>query len=93
MLLGGQAGERIEHVRIVSGSLEQRPLLHRRGHDVGDLWVQEVAGFNRPFERLVDILRETGLHRRWTEDVRAEERLDRMFDVIRCRRRGQMAVR
>ena len=36
VLLGGQAGQRIEDVGVVGGPLLDRPVLHGQGHGVGD---------------------------------------------------------
>ena len=36
VLLGGQAGHRLEPVRVVRRAPLKRPFLHRRGHHVGD---------------------------------------------------------
>ena len=35
VLLGRQAGQRVEDVGVVRGALFDRPILHRRGDDVG----------------------------------------------------------
>ena len=36
VLLGGRAGQRLEPVRVVGRALLERPVLHRRGHLVGE---------------------------------------------------------
>src|SRR6202020_3467719 len=43
VLLGGQAGQRLEYVRVVGRALFQRPLLHRERHRVGQRRVERVA--------------------------------------------------
>src|SRR5208283_734362 len=40
MLLGGQAGHRLEPVRVMGRSSLERPLLDRGGDHVGDRWVE-----------------------------------------------------
>ena len=42
VLLGGDAGERLEPVRVVGGAVFDGPFLHRVGDDVGDLEVERA---------------------------------------------------
>ena len=42
VLLGGQAGHRLEQVRVVRGALFDGPVLHGRGDGVGD-WRDRAA--------------------------------------------------
>ena len=51
VLLGGQAGQRVEDVRVVGRALLHRPVLHRRRDGVGDVGVQRrrlLDGGERP---------------------------------------------
>ena len=73
MLFGRQAGQGIEDVGVVRGALLDGPVLHGRGHGVGDRAVELLALFDRPLERLEDQLRQPLLHLGQAEDVRAIE--------------------
>ena len=62
MLLGRDAGERLEPVRVVRGALLERPLLHGVGDLVGDVEVEGLALLDDLRELLVRRLGETFLH-------------------------------
>ena len=63
MLLGGEAGERLEDVGVVGRAALQRPFLHRLGDRVGERGVERLAVLERRLELL-----EASLGRRsfWT---------------------------
>ena len=73
VLLGGDAGERVEDVGVVGGALLDRPVLHCQGHRVGDARIKRLALLDGGLQRLVDTLRQPVLHRRVTEHVGAED--------------------
>ena len=54
VLLGGDAGERLEPVRVVRGAVFDGPFLHRVGDDVGDLEVERAILLDGLGEVLVD---------------------------------------
>ena len=56
VLLGGDAGQRLEPVRVVRRAVLDRPVLHRRGHRVGDRRVERLAVRDRPPQRVIDRL-------------------------------------
>ena len=86
VLLGGEAGERVEDVRVVRRALLDRPVLHRRGDDVGDARVERLGVLDRRHHRLEDRLRQPRLHHRLGEDVLAE-------DLAGCLRRREAGRR
>ena len=61
VLFGGDAGERLEPVRVVRRAVLDRPVLHRRAHVVGDRQVERVAVGDRPAQRVVHRLRQPRL--------------------------------
>src|SRR5690606_6116480 len=61
VLLGGDAGERLEPVRVVRRLMLDRPVAQGRGHRVGDGGIERLAEGDRPPERLVDVLRQARL--------------------------------
>ena len=73
VLLGGQAGQRLEPVRVVGGALLHRPLAHRLGDRVGQLRVERVAGLQRRGQLLEDVLGQAGALLVGREDVGAED--------------------
>ncbi len=73
MLLGGDAGERLEPVREMGGAVLDGPILQRGGHAVGGREVERLASRDRASERLVDRLREAGLLGLVAEDATAED--------------------
>ena len=73
VLLGGQAGERLEHVGVVGRALLQRPLLHRQCDGVGQRGVERLAPGERLRELLVDLLGEALALDDRAEDVLAED--------------------
>ncbi len=73
VLLGGQAGERLEHVGVVGRALLERPLLHRQRHGVGQRGVERLAPGQRLGELLVDLLGEALALNYLAEDVLAED--------------------
>ena len=72
VLLGRQAGERVEDVGVVGGALLDGPVLHGRRNDVGDGGVERFGVVEGVQERLVDRLRQSRLHHRPTEHVLPE---------------------
>ncbi len=82
MLLGRQAGHRLEPVGVVGGALLDGPLLHHGRHDVGDAGVERSALLDRVLDRLEDVLRQAGSHHFFGEDVGSEELANRgLFEV------------
>ena len=73
VLLGGQAGHRIEDVRVVRGPLRQRPVLHRRGDRVGDRRIELGALLDGRDHGLEHRLGQPQLHLGLGEDVRTED--------------------
>ena len=61
VLFGGDAGQRLEPVRVVRGAVLDRPVLHRRRDGVGDRRVERLAVRDRPAQRLIDRLRQARL--------------------------------
>ena len=72
VLLGGQAGQRLEPVRVVRRALLHRPLAHRLGDGVGERRVQRRAGLERRLQLLVDVLGQARALLVDREDVGAE---------------------
>ena len=72
VLLGGDAGHRLEPVRVVRGAMLDRPVLQRRGNDVGDGRVDGLSLRDRAAQRAVDILGQTGALRLVVEGQRAK---------------------
>jgi hypothetical protein len=58
VLLRGQPGQRLEHVRVMGGALLERPVLHRRGDGVGERRVDRLALLERALQALEDVLRQ-----------------------------------
>ena len=58
VLLGGDAGERLEPVRVVRRAVLDRPVLHRGGDDVGGRRVERLALGDGAAQRLVDVARQ-----------------------------------
>jgi hypothetical protein len=71
VLLGGQAGEGVEDVRVVGGALLERPVLHGRRHGIRHQRVEGLAALDGRDHGLVDRLRQALLHDRLVEDVLA----------------------
>ena len=76
VLLGGQAGERLEPVGVVGGAVLDGPVLHRGGHHVGHLRVERLAGVDGAEEALEDLLGEALAHHAPGEDVGAVDLVD-----------------
>ena len=72
MLLGRDAGERLEPVGVVRGAVLDRPVLQRARHDVREGRVERLGLRDGAPERTVDILRQTGALRFIVEGQRAE---------------------
>ncbi len=72
VLLGGDAGHRLEPVGIMGGAFLQRPLLHRVRNDVRHLRLQRLAVLARLPQRPVGRLRQPLLHHRVVEYQAAE---------------------
>ena len=73
VLLGGDAGHRLEPVGEVGHALFNRPVLHRIGDHAGDLRIQRRALANGALERLVYVLGQPFLHNRLVENHAAEQ--------------------
>ena len=61
VLLGGDAGERLEPVRVVRRAVLDRPVLHRARDFVGDRQIERFAVGDGPAQRLVHRLRQPRL--------------------------------
>ena len=73
VLLGGDAGHRLEPVGEVGRALFNRPVLHCIGDHAGDLRIQRRALANGALERLVYVLGQPFLHHRFVENHAAEQ--------------------
>ena len=71
VLLGGQAGQRLEPVRVMGRALLHRPLAHRLGDRVGERGIERGAGGQGLLELAVDVLRQARLLDRGGEHVLA----------------------
>ena len=76
VLLGGQAGHRLEQVREVGGALLDGPVLHGAGDGVGDGRVERHALLDRLLQGLEDRLGQPLPLDLLVEDVVAEQVLD-----------------
>jgi hypothetical protein len=76
MLLGGDAGHRLEQVGVVRRALFNRPVLHRAGDGVGDGRIEHRAELDRLLQRLEDRLGQALPLHLFIEDINAEEVLD-----------------
>ena len=72
VLFGGDAGHRLEPVRVVRRALFDRPVLQRAGDRVGGRGVERIAVLDGGAERAVDRLRQTRLLDLIVEHERAE---------------------
>ena len=72
MLLRGDAGERLEPVRVVRRAVLDRPVLHRRGHRIGHRRVERLAVRDGPPQRLIHGFRQPLLLHGIAEDQAAE---------------------
>ncbi len=79
VLLGGQAGHRLEQVREVRGALFDRPVLHGGGDGVGDGRIERSALLDGLLEGLEDRLGQPFALHGFVEDVDAEQVLDVRF--------------
>ena len=70
VLLGGDAGHRLEPVRVVRRAVLDRPVLQRAGDDVGDRRIERLALGDGAPQRPVDILRQSA---RWTSSLNVSE--------------------
>ena len=93
VLLRRQAREGIEDVGVVRGAHGERPVLHRRGHGVRDLRIEQGSGFDGALERLEHLLGEVGLHRRKPEYVRRVGDVRGLSFGVAVRRDRGVAVR
>ena len=76
VLLGRQPGQRLEPVGEMRRAAFHGPVLHRRGHDVGDARVERLAVIDGAQQRLVDRLGQALLHHLLREGVYAEQLID-----------------
>ena len=61
MLLGGDAGQGLELVSVVSCAMFHRPVFQRARNRVGGREIERLSARNRGPERPVDRLRQAGL--------------------------------
>ena len=78
VLLGGEAGERLEDVRVVGGALLERPLLHGERDGVGQRRVERLALLEHLLEAPVGVLGQALALHRQREDVLAERVVRRL---------------
>ena len=76
VLLGGEAGQRLEPVGVVGGAVLDRPVLHRGRHDVGHGRVERLAAVDGAEQAAVDLLRQALPHHGPREHVAAEDRVN-----------------
>ena len=72
MLLGGDAGHRLEQMGIVGGAMFHCPIAHGGGDRIGDGGIEWRSLVNGPHEALVGRLGQAGLHFRLAEDIGPE---------------------
>ena len=77
VLLGRQAGHRLEPVGEVRRPVLHRPFAHRGRDHVGDRRVERSAFLDRVSQRFVDIFGQTCLHHLIGKDIDAEKLTDR----------------
>ena len=77
VLLGRQAGHRLEPVGVVGRPPLHRPFLHRGGHDVGHVRVERGPLLDRVAQGLVHVLGQARPHHFIGEHIGAEELADR----------------
>ena len=82
MLFGGQTGQRKEDVGVVGGTFFDRPVLHGRGHDVGDRRIELFARLDRSHQGLEDRLGKPIFHHRLVENVGAKQLLRRCLHKV-----------
>jgi len=73
MLLGREAGERLEPVGEVGRAILDGPVLHRRGDDIGHLRVERLAPVDGAEEALVDLLGQALAHDTTGKHIGAED--------------------
>ena len=72
VLLGGDAGHRLEPVRVVRGAVLDGPVLQRAGDDVGDVRLDRLAVRDGAAQRAVHVLRQPGALDFFVERERSE---------------------
>ena len=82
VLLGGEAGERIENVRVVRSTTLERPILDGGSDDVGRSSIELDTGFDAGLEGLEDILREALLHLIEGEDILSVDQIDLLIAEV-----------
>ena len=94
VLLGGDAGQRLEPVRVVRGAVLDRPVLQRAGDDVGHRVIDRFAVRNGAAQRAEHFLRQPGALDFLVEGQRAEVlgRLARAERRRRSRRGGPVVM-
>ena len=80
--------KRIEDVGVVSRALLDGPGLDGRSHGVGDRAIELLAFFDRPLERLEDLLRQPLLHLGQAKHVGTIEFAGRRFGEVQRGRNG-----
>ena len=87
VLLGGDAGERLEPVRVVGRAVFDRPVFHRGGDDVGDRRVERLSLGDGAPKRFVGVARQAA-----ALDVVVERQGSEDLGGLRPRLRGFGAV-
>jgi len=90
VLLGGEAGERVEDVRIVRRTFFDGPVFHRRRDDIGHGSVEFRSAFDRFEKAFVDVLGQAVFHFRRAEHVGAVQ-ISRKH-IAEIRRRGRFEI-
>ena len=80
VLLGRDAGHRLEPVGVVRRALGNRPVLHGGRHDRGDVSVDRRTLPHRLFQLFVNVLGQTFLHDGLIKDHAAEQ----LGDILYC---------
>ena len=93
VLLGGDAGERLEPVRVVRGAVLDRPFLHRLRDGVGGGEIERLAVRHRAAQRVIHRLGETGLLHLVVEDEAAERGIDARVALLFAVRHRPVADR
>ena len=86
VLLGGDAGERLEPVRVVRRAVLDRPVLHRARHFVGDRQIERFAVGDGAAQGLIHRLRQPRLLHLVVEHQTPERSVSARTDPVRGHR-------
>ena len=82
VLLGGEAGQRVEDVRVVRRATLEGPILDGGGHDVSGGGVELRAGLDAGLEGLENVLRQALFHLIEGEDILAVDQVDLLVTEV-----------